>query len=43
LVEILKKRFPKTPKDVIRDTLSAVAVRQGVKEADKRWVLIDPL
>ena len=36
-------RFPKVSKDVIRDTLSTVAVRHGAKEADKRWILIDPL
>jgi len=28
---------------MIRDTLSVVAVRQGVKEANKIWVLLDPL
>ena len=39
LIEILKKQFPKVPKDVIKDTLGAVAQRSGVKEADKRWVL----
>jgi len=43
LVEILKKQFPTVAKDVIRDTLSTVAVRQGAREADKRWVLTDPL
>ncbi|EAS31108.3 chromatin assembly factor 1 subunit A [Coccidioides immitis RS] len=40
LIEILKKRFPKVSKEVIRDTLTTVAVRQGKKEADKRWMLI---
>ncbi|KAI9822502.1 MAG: hypothetical protein M1827_000221 [Pycnora praestabilis] len=41
LVEVLKKRFPQAPKDVIKDTLSSVAQRVGTKEADKRWVLVD--
>ena len=40
LIEILKKQFPKCSKDAIKDTLSAVAVREGAKEADKKWVLI---
>ncbi|KAL1956797.1 hypothetical protein VTO42DRAFT_6747 [Malbranchea cinnamomea] len=40
LIEVLKKRFPKVSKDTIKDTLTAVAVRRGQKEADKRWVLI---
>jgi chromatin assembly factor 1 subunit A len=39
LIEILKKQFPKVPKDVIKDTLGAVAHRSGVKEVDKRWIL----
>ena len=39
LVEHLKKKFPKLPKDAITNTLSAVAARVGVKEVDKRWVL----
>lgn len=39
LIEILKKQFPKVAKDVIKDTLGAVAQRSGAKEADKRWVL----
>ena len=33
-------RFPKVAKDVIKDTLTAVATREGAKEADKIWVLI---
>ena len=41
LVELLKKQFPKTSKDAIRETLGAVAVRVGNKEADKRWMLRD--
>ncbi|KAH7135133.1 chromatin assembly factor 1 subunit A-domain-containing protein [Dendryphion nanum] len=40
LVEALKKKFPKMPKDVINNTLSTVAARVGVKEVDKRWVLL---
>lgn len=39
LIEILKKQFPKVAKDVIKDTLGAVAHRSGIKEVDKRWVL----
>ncbi|KAI9740589.1 MAG: hypothetical protein M1834_005170 [Cirrosporium novae-zelandiae] len=41
LVEVLKKVFPKLPKDVIKDSLGVVAERVGGKEADKRWVLIE--
>ncbi|PGH27181.1 hypothetical protein AJ80_01138 [Polytolypa hystricis UAMH7299] len=40
LIEVLKKRFPKISKDVIKDTLTLTAVRHGQKEADKKWVLI---
>ena len=40
LIEILKKQFPKCSKDAIKDTLSAVAVREGAKEVEKKWVLI---
>ncbi len=39
LVEMLKKQFPKQSKDVIRDTLDAVAERVGTKLAERRWVL----
>jgi chromatin assembly factor 1 subunit A len=39
IVEILKKKFPSCSKDSIKGTLDAVAVREGAKEADKRWVL----
>ncbi|EEP79011.1 predicted protein [Uncinocarpus reesii 1704] len=35
LIEVLKKRFPKVSKEVIKDTLTATAVRPGQKEADK--------
>ncbi|GAD96880.1 conserved hypothetical protein [Paecilomyces variotii No. 5] len=38
LIEILKKRFPKVSKDVLKDTLNSVATRVGQKEADKKWV-----
>ncbi len=41
LVEILKQKFPKCPKDAIKNTLEAIAARQGTKEADKKWVLIE--
>ncbi|KKY18388.1 putative chromatin assembly factor 1 subunit a [Phaeomoniella chlamydospora] len=41
LVEVLKKQFPKIAKDIIKDTLTAVATREGVKEADKVWVLVN--
>ncbi|KAI9791609.1 MAG: chromatin assembly factor-I (CAF-I) p90 subunit [Peltula sp. TS41687] len=41
LIEVLKKRFPKASKDVIKDTLTTIASRVGIKEADKRWMLID--
>jgi chromatin assembly factor 1 subunit A len=40
LIEILKKQFPKCPKDAIKGTLETIAIRQGVKEVDKRWVLL---
>ena len=40
LVEMLKKRFPKVPKDAINNTLGTVAARVGAKEAEKRWVII---
>ena len=39
LVEVLKKQFPKQSKDVLKDTLDAVAERIGGKLAEKRWVL----
>ncbi|EEH05418.1 conserved hypothetical protein [Histoplasma capsulatum G186AR] len=40
LIEVLKKRFPKVSKDIIKDTLNSTAQRLGQKEADKKWVLI---
>ncbi|KAF2198535.1 hypothetical protein GQ43DRAFT_457762 [Delitschia confertaspora ATCC 74209] len=40
LVEALKKKFPKLPKDAINNTLTAIASRVGAKEAEKRWVLL---
>ncbi|OJJ48485.1 hypothetical protein ASPZODRAFT_130529 [Penicilliopsis zonata CBS 506.65] len=39
LIEVLKKRFPKVSKDVLRETLNSVAVRVGQKEADKKWCI----
>lgn len=39
IVESLKKKFPSCSKDAIKGTLETVAIREGVKEADKRWVL----
>ncbi|KAF2467885.1 uncharacterized protein BDR25DRAFT_291320 [Lindgomyces ingoldianus] len=41
LIEALKKKFPKLPKDAISNTLSSVASRVGAKEVDKRWVLLN--
>lgn len=41
LIEILKKQFPKCSKDAIRDTLAVVAMREGKKECEKKWVLLD--
>jgi chromatin assembly factor 1 subunit A len=29
--------FPKVSKDTLKDTVNAVAVRVGQKEADKKW------
>ncbi|KAM5486994.1 chromatin assembly factor-I (CAF-I) p90 subunit [Microsporum audouinii] len=40
LIEVLKKRFPKVSKDIIKETLTAIAARQGQKEVDKKWVLL---
>jgi chromatin assembly factor 1 subunit A len=40
LIEVLKKQFPKCSKDAIKDTLSHIAMRQGAKEIEKRWVLV---
>lgn len=34
-------RFPKQPKDIIRDTLDLVAERVGPRLTEKRWVLRD--
>lgn len=41
LIEVLKQQFHKCSKDAIKNTLEAIAVRQGGKEAEKKWVLID--
>ncbi|KAL6237612.1 chromatin assembly factor 1 subunit A-domain-containing protein [Aspergillus navahoensis] len=38
LIEVLKKRFPKVSKNILKDTLDSVATRIGQKEADKKWV-----
>lgn len=40
LTEVLKKKFPGKPAAMIKATLETVAKRVGVKEADKRWVLL---
>ena len=39
LVEVLKTKFPKCSKEVLKDSVDVVAVRQGTKLADKRWVI----
>ncbi|KIW90599.1 uncharacterized protein Z519_08382 [Cladophialophora bantiana CBS 173.52] len=41
LIEVLKNQFPKCSKDAIKHTLEAIAERRGVKEAEKKWVLLD--
>jgi chromatin assembly factor 1 subunit A len=41
LVEVLKKKFPGRAGAAIKGTLETVAKRVGVKEVDKRWVLVD--
>jgi chromatin assembly factor 1 subunit A len=41
LIEVLKQQFHKCSKDAIKNTLEAIAVRQGGKEAEKKWVLIN--
>ena len=41
MIEALKKKFPKVPKDAISNTLTAVAKRVGPSEKEKRWVLFD--
>jgi chromatin assembly factor 1 subunit A len=40
LIEVLKKQFPGRSAAVIRATLEAVARREGVKEVDKRWRIV---
>lgn len=32
-------RFPKQPKDAIKETLNVVAERVGMREKDKVWVV----
>lgn len=40
LIEVLKKKFPGRPAAAIKATLEAVAKREGVKEVDKRWRIV---
>jgi chromatin assembly factor 1 subunit A len=40
LIEVLKKQFPGRSGAVIKATLEAVARREGVKEVDKRWRIV---
>ena len=39
LIEVLKKTFPKIPKEAIKNTVGLVAERVGDSSRDKRWVL----
>ncbi|KAJ4293607.1 chromatin assembly factor-I (CAF-I) p90 subunit [Kalmusia sp. IMI 367209] len=39
MIEALKKKFPKVPKDAITNTLTDIAKRVGPSEKEKRWVL----
>ena len=32
-------RFPREPKDAIKETLSLIAERVGPREADKKWII----
>lgn len=41
MIEALKKKFPKVPKDALTNTLTDVAQRIGPSAAEKRWVLFD--
>ncbi|OAF99506.1 uncharacterized protein CC84DRAFT_1200129 [Paraphaeosphaeria sporulosa] len=41
MIEALKKKFPKVPKDAITNTLTDVAQRIGPSAAEKRWVLFN--
>lgn len=43
LIEVLKKAFPGSTGNAVKNTLEAIAKRgeKGQKEKDKRWVLID--
>lgn len=41
MIEALKKKFPKLPKDAITNTLTAVAKRVGPSEKEKRWMLVN--
>ncbi|EHK97960.1 putative Stress response protein nst1 [Glarea lozoyensis 74030] len=40
LIEVLKKQFPGRQAAAIKGTLEVVARRVGVKEKDKRWVVV---
>ncbi|KAF1998201.1 hypothetical protein P154DRAFT_524292 [Amniculicola lignicola CBS 123094] len=40
LIEALKKKFPKFPKDAITNTVTEVAQRTGATNAEKRWSLL---
>lgn len=39
MIEALKKKFPKQPKDALTNTLTEVAQRIGPSASQKRWVL----
>ena len=39
MIEALKKKFPKVPKDALTNTLTEVAQRIGPSASEKRWVL----
>lgn len=41
MIEALKKKFPKVPKDALTNTLTEVAQRIGPSAAEKRWVLFN--
>ena len=39
LVDMLKRKFPQHSKDVLKDSLDAIAVRKGMLLKDRKWVL----
>ncbi|KAH8591472.1 chromatin assembly factor 1 subunit A-domain-containing protein [Bisporella sp. PMI_857] len=43
LIEVLKKKFPKTSAPSIKFTLENIAQRVGTTLADKHWVLLDEI